>query len=144
VYLSDLTDQSGKAVAGPISLNGTSYPHSIEYGDAQVGEGLEQDGSVVSFVYAISAAHYRVFDATVGFLSYNTDPVAVGLFTVKVDNSSIKTVPCTRYAACAIHADLPAGSQLTLDMQLTSWTDVNHTRYFPAAYPAWGDARLSA
>jgi hypothetical protein len=141
--LSDLLDQSGHAEQTSVTLDGTTYPHSIEYGDTQVGEGLEQNNGTISFLYDISQYHYSTFDATVGFLTGNSDPAAVGLFTVEVDGSAIKSVTCPRYGACAIRANLPVGDQLSLEMQLTKWTDPRQEEYFPAAYPVWGDAQLS-
>jgi hypothetical protein len=142
-FLSDLNDEQGYAVAEPLSIKGKTYINSIHYGDENASEGLEQKyGRDISLDYDISAAHYHSFDATVGFFKDTDDPAAVVLFAVKVDSVTVASKTCSRYAACPIHADLPAGSQLTLYMKLVKSTDTSQKLYFPDAYPAWGNARL--
>lgn len=144
VYLSDMDDQSGSAIAEPVTIKGTSYIHSIHYGDENSGGGLGQGTGErdAEFSYDLGGVHYSSFDAMLGFLDEPTDPEAVVQFTVKVDGVTVASESCSRYSACPIHAKLPVGSQLTLSMQLIKWTPTSQIDYFPDAYPAWGDARL--
>ena len=143
-YLSDMSDQTGNAVAEPVSIRGISYIYSIHYGDESVGQGLGRDVGErnVEFTYNLGGVRYRSFDAMLGFLNEPVDPAAVVQFSVMVDGTTVATESCSRFSACPIHARLPVGSQLTLVMQLTNWTDPSQKEYFPDAYPAWGDARL--
>jgi hypothetical protein len=145
VYLSDMNDQTGSAIAEPVTIKGISYIHSIHYGDENSGGGLGQGTGErdAEFIYDLGGAHYSSFDAMLGFLDEPTDPEAVVQFTVKVDGVIVASESCSRYSACPIHAQLPVGSQLILSMQLIKWTPASQIDYFPDAYPAWGDARLN-
>jgi hypothetical protein len=144
VYLSDMNDQTGTAIAEPVTIKGISYIHSIHYGDENSGGGLGQGTGErdAEFTYDLGGVHYSSFDAMLGFLDEPTDPEAVVQFTVKVDGVIVASESCSRYSACPIHAKLPVGSQLTLSMQLIKWTPTSQIDYFPDAYPTWGDARL--
>ena len=132
LFLADLDPSEGTPAAGPVDINGTTYPHSLNY---RIG-GCQTEGAVTYTV----GRKWSQLTMTVG-LRDKSNADAVVQFEVYADGQRIYNSGDVSYGQ-ERHVDVPISDALDIklayifvrgDMGLCS----------NAGYAAWGDPTLS-
>jgi hypothetical protein len=136
-YLEELEAVNDAPLAGPRTIAGTSYGHSVATSIGGCARNQE-----TTFEYALSA-QWKELLATIGLDDESKDSKAVAQFDVYLDARLVKTASLGLGKRARLDLPLDGVIRLTLKVTYVKGT-VPPGICSEAGYAVWGDARLSA